>query len=487
MAFNTLEYLEAGNVDFVHRLTDYDYKNLINYVSNSDRRINIINGFLPKLKDTKPHFCFEIIYDIDEFENDAIYILNTYYNLESFTKEQLENIINNTIYGFSYLEKHFTEIINKYSKDMNFILKYLFYNLDKSIELLKQLSIHPNLHTRFLFMKYLLTNHSQYINLFYDDITKYLTSETLQEFEQISFFKDYMEMPEVCELAYICFENNNYHTWEKFKEFILQNYQYNELAYHLLNYKKDYISEKSYYLVENKNGIAEFNKDPDTLFSTSLNYRLNILNRYAEKVSEELLSAYSQQLIYFQNEGKLDEVYKKIEIYGLSRNLSAYVDKYLSISNNHTYEFLKEGSTASCYRLGDYVFKLVRTKWSYEENLCPNLYLILPNLEENFIREDRGIVLAGIEVQKYLARSAKNIPKEIFSYFVEELKRLGYYSTDTLINGPCGDNCKLLDSYLDSGNLNPPEWFKEYPLVLIDRDRIYKTDNPYPRQLRQDY
>ena len=42
MAFNTLEYLEAGNVSFVFSLTQYDYKNLIRYVRESDRRINII-------------------------------------------------------------------------------------------------------------------------------------------------------------------------------------------------------------------------------------------------------------------------------------------------------------------------------------------------------------------------------------------------------------------------------------------------------------
>ena len=76
MAFNTLEYLEDGNVDFVYRLTQYDYKSLIRNVRQSDRRINIIKGFLPKLKDSKPSFCFEIIYDIDEFIDDARYILS---------------------------------------------------------------------------------------------------------------------------------------------------------------------------------------------------------------------------------------------------------------------------------------------------------------------------------------------------------------------------------------------------------------------------
>ena len=249
-------------------------------------------------------------------------------------------------------------------------------------------------------MKYMLLYNSQSIDLFYEDITKYLTSETFQEYEQLSLFKDYMDMEEVCELAYIFFNHNiDYFTWKKFKQFILDNYQYNELAYRLLHFKMEHIDGSAYRVVENKIGIEEFNRDADTLFSTSSNYRLDILNRYSEKVSKELLDSYVRQLIYFQHDGSLDDAYRKIEVYGLGRKLATYVDKYLSLSCNHTYSFIESGSTASCYRIGDYVFKLVKTKWSYEREICPNLYIILPNLEEEFIRDDDGIVLSGIEIQ----------------------------------------------------------------------------------------
>ena len=67
MAFNTLEYLEKGLVDFVYNLTEYEYTKLIKYVRNSERRLKIVKGFLDKLRDSKPYFCFEIIYDMDEF------------------------------------------------------------------------------------------------------------------------------------------------------------------------------------------------------------------------------------------------------------------------------------------------------------------------------------------------------------------------------------------------------------------------------------
>jgi len=394
--------------------------------------------------------------------------------------------LNNSSLGINYLKEHIEEIINKFQKDLDFVFKFMFNNLDECLELLKMLSLHSDLHIRYLFMKYLLEQKSKFISLFYDDITKYLTSETFQELEQLSLFIDYMDMKEVCELAYICFEFNiDYVTWEKFKEFILSHYRYNELAYRLLDFKKQFFSNNSYQLVKNTEGIEEFNNDADTLFLTSANYRLDILNRYCEKVSKELLDLYRQQLIYFQKDGSLDYAYERIEYYGLGRKLEMFVDKYLSLSSCHTHNFIGAGTTASCYRIGDYVFKLVKTKWSYEQKICPDLYIILPNLEEEFVRANNGEVLAGIEVQKYLSRSAKSVSLEILIKFRDELKRLGYYSTDSLINGPCGDNCMLLDNYLDSGNLNPPDWFKEYPLVLVDRDRVYKLKNRHPKQLRQ--
>ena len=126
-------------------------------------------------------------------------------------------------------------------------------------------------------------------------------------------------------------------------------------------------------------------------------------------------------------------------------------------------------------------------KWSYEEVICPDLYIILPNLEEIFIRENEGIVRAGIEIQKYLELDAQDVPKEVWKQFKEELSNLGYYTTDTLINGVCGDNCRMLDSYEESGNLDAPEWFKQYPVVIVDRDRIYRKRNIYPKQLRSSY
>ena len=483
MSFYALDYLEQGKVDFVYNLTQYDCNSLINYVRKSEKRSVIVNKVLPLLKDTRPQFCFEIIFDMQEYSKEASYILHKYYTYNSFSKDQFEKLINNSSIGKTYLEENFDSFLNLFKDDLDFILEFLFNNMTNCMDMLKKLSLHANLHIRYLFMCYLVKNHKEKIHMFYDEITKYLTSYTYYEGEQLTLFLEYMKMEDVSDLACLIFENG-LPSWNKIKKFILANYEYNDLAFCLLREKKVTISENSWKYEENKLGIDEFNKDADTYFSTANKYRLRILNKYSSKVSDMLLEEYKKYLSYFKNEGEQDRRYYDIDNYGLSRKLQSYVEKYLSLSKNTSHSFLEEGSTASCYRIGDYVFKLVIAKHSYEEIICPDLYIILPNLEEDFVRNNEGIVLAGIEVQKYLPKDAKNVPKPVFSDFYKELNRLGYYTTDTLIGGVCGDNCRLLDHYSDADVINPPSWFKEYPLVLVDRDMVYKLENKSPKQLR---
>lgn len=492
MAFNTLEYLEAGKVNFVFEVTSYDRKQLISWIRESERRVSIVNGFLPKLKKKLPNFCFEVIYDIDEFREDAMTLLKKYSPLnkflQSFTKEFFISFITNSSLAFEYFEQNFDQILIYFQDDLVFVFDFLFKNFDQSFSLLKKLSIHSNLHIRYLFMKYLIQNKFDYIGYFYDDITRFLTDETYENFEQLSFLPKQMSVDDVCDLAFVIFdEKKDYELWLKFKEFILNNYPYNDLGRRLLKLKEEPIGESSYRLVKNQEGIKEFSQDSDRLFQTASQGKPEMLKHYSATISKELLEAYKRKLIYFKQNGILDNSYIHLEAHGLGHDLTLFVEKYLDLSQEKTYEFLGNGSTASCYRIGDFAFKLVRFKWSYEQQICPNLYLILPNLEEKFIRDDKGIVLAGIEVQKYLSRSAEDVPLHIFSRFQEELNRLGYFTTDTLINGKCGDNCRMLDSYKDSSNPNPPTWFKEYPVVLVDRDRVYENGNRYIKQLGSSY
>lgn len=483
MAFNTLEYLKNGKVDFVYQCTPYDYKGLIDNVRKASNRIEIINGFLPKLKADLPSFCFDVIYDIPEFAKEAYELLD----IKKLTPEMLYNVLYNSPLGIKILDENFDVFLSS-SADKNYfdhVVKYAFDS--NNIALLHRLSRYSDLHTRYLFMEHLIKNHSNQIDTIYDDITKYTTSITYEPYEQLTLLPELMNPEDISKLAVLLLASNREKDYKKLKEYILKDYKYNYLARELLD-PKWVVDPSTHKYLNNPDQLKKerfFNKDADILFKTSFDYRFSIYLRHRTKISQELLDEFVHRIRYFMKEGeniRLESIYLR----GLGQLLEEWTEKYMELSQNKEYGFVGGGTTCDCYRIGDYVIKLVNTKWSYEDIICPNLYLIAKNYEEIYLRGNDGIIAGGLEVQKYLTRRADNIDPKYFRYFDLALNRLGYRRTDTLTNGICGENTMLLDTYLDADCPNPekvPVWFREYPLVLIDRDRIYPKDKEYIREL----
>lgn len=475
MAFNTHEYLRDGKVDFVYHQTPYDYKHLIESVRSAENRIEIINGFLPKLKENLPNFCFDIIYDIPEYADEAYELLN----IKNVTPEMLNNLLYNSPLGIKILYEFFDTFVSSESY-FDYIVKYAFDSNNE--ELLHRLARYSNLHIRFLFMNYLVKNHPDKINTIYDDITKYTTSVTYEPYEQLTLFPIPMDSRDISKLAVSLLTSNRLKEYKKLKELILKEYKYNYLATELLtnNYNNNPDSKKK---------KREFNKDADALFTTSANFRYAIYMSYKDKVSKELLDDFANRIKYFLGK-EIDYRLEDIYYCGLGGLLEEWTEKYMDLSKSKEYGFVGKGTTCDCYRIGDYVIKLVRTKWSYEDEICPNIYLIAKNYEEIYLRDKNGIVDGGLEVQKYLTRRADNIDSKYFRYFDLALDRLGYKRTDTLTKGSCGENTMLLDTYRDADCKDPekvPVWFRQYPIVLVDRDRIYPKDKEYIKQLRGGY
>ena len=498
MSFNMLDYLRDGNVDFVFRLTKYDNESLIKTVRKSQNRIEIINGFLPKLKESLPRFCFSVIYDIPEFADDA----SELFNLNRMTPEMLYNLLNNSPLGIKVLYENFDTLLlnDKDNKYFEYIVKYAFESNNK--KLIHKLSRYLDLHIRYLFMDYLINNHADKIDEIYDDITKYTTSVTFEPNEQLTFFPILMNSEDISKLAVLLLINNRKDDYDKLKDFIIKEYKYNNLASELLTlpFIEDSTREGVFVVDRKREAIQEdaFNKDSNILFVTSADYRFHILFKYKDRIKQELLDEFAYKMRYFLENPRIDKYsinqnksdLMKIDNCGLSSLLESWTEKYMELSQSREYGFVGGGTTCNCYRIGDYVIKLVQTKWSYEDVICPNLYLIAKNYEEIYVRDKNGIVIGGLEVQKYLTRKADNIDPKYFRYFDLALDRLGYMRTDTLTKGPCGENTMLLDTYLDADCPNPnrvPVWFKQYPLVLVDRDRIYPKDSVYIKQLRSGY
>ena len=494
MAFNSLEYLKNGNVEFISNCTQYDYDCLIRNIRKAPDRVEIINGFFSKLKDRLPVFCFRIIYDIPEFANEAYEL----FDIKKVPVEMFKSILQNSPLGLRVLYENFDTI---FSPDLGFhkcIFEYAFSSNNK--ELLHRLSRHSNLHIRYLFMKYLIENHPVQIDILYDDITKYTTSFTNELYEQLTFIPQLMDSEDIAKIAVLLLGSGRKDDYKKLKDFILKNYEKNHLACELLTMPYKNVSP-GVYISDNEKGEMQkkvFNEDADTLFITAANYRFHILYNYSASISKELLDEFAHRMRYFLEFPLLDrfcseqtEYYLKgIDYSGLGHLLETWTEKYMDLSSSKEYGFLGGGTTCNCYRIGDYVIKMVKTKWSYEDVICPDLYIIAKNYEEIYVRRSDETVASGLEVQKYLSRTATDIDPKYFLYFDRALEELGYKRTDTLIHGRRGDNTMLLDTYRDADCRDPeklPDWFKECPLVLVDRDRIYPKDKEFIKEIRENW
>ena len=403
----------------------------------------------------------------------------------------LSNFLHNTPLGIKILYENFDYFLSSSidKKYFDNIVKYAFDS--NNVGLIHKLSRYTDLHTRYLFMDYLIRNHANQIDSIYDDITKYTTSITYEPYEQLTFLPKLMNPDDISKLAVLLLTHNREADYKKLKDYILKDYKYNYIASQLLT-DEWLVDPETHILLNDPNRDMkekEFNKDANELFRTSADYRYAIYLSHKAKISQELLNEFAYRIRYYLKEDKthnLESIYRC----GLGQLLEKWTEKYMELSQSKEYGFVGGGTTCDCYRIGDYVIKLVKTKWSYEDVICPNLYLIAKNYEEIYLRDKKGIVDGGLEVQKYLTRRADNIDPKYFRYFDLALDRLGYRRTDTLTKGTCGENTMLLDTYRDADCPNPekvPVWFRQYPLVLVDRDRIYSKNKIYIKQLRNGY
>jgi len=498
MSYSPVERLRNGNVDFLYDFLPYDRQTLQERIRGLTDRLTIVQAFYEKAKDISPSFCFEIIYDMDEYSGETLQLMEKYTWLE-FTGEKINNLLNNTLWGENYVYENIEKFLVKDEKIFSLIFDFIFSNAKRYNDWIIYFSKHMNLHYRFLFIQYVIEKQpNEFHNICGDDLSKVVTNHTGLENEQLTLLPEKMSSEDLSKITHDLYESNlDKSFYIELKEFLLNNYTENDLAEYLLRYKQKFVDEggTSYRLVKDEEGIAEFKTDADRLYTTSRNYQFHVMKDFSNLLSKKLVDEFEYYNKFFPKSKRKGEFFPPIsKMYsnGLFKEVKRCVDTYFDLSKDKTYEYINSGSTSDCYRIGDYIFKLIRVKWSYEDIICPNLYLIIKNFEEIYLRDKYNHVSCGLEVQKFLKKSPRELPdiQDHVIWLEKALESCGYVYYDRFLSREWGDNIGLLDSYKDADYKNPeelPKVFKKTPIVIIDRDRIFRTDNNRPKILRESY
>ncbi len=469
MAFNFVDVLKVGKIEYLDRiLTKEDLNSVCDLIRKSAFKVLIIKMCESDF-DNHPYFWMDVIYDVDEFFWKSLYMREKYNY--PFTTQQYKNILYNSKYGEEYIYYHFFEIL---ALDMKFLNTLFLYIMEKSLKkefwmdfLLKN----EDLHVRALSMIIIIQQYPQLLSYYGSDITLYFTNSVGSVNSQTSLFLEKMNVQDVSLIAYNLFICGYLELFRQAKEFLFQNYEQNYLAYHLFEgCNKPFKSRQK----------EEIENDLERYFLTDAKMQFTMYRNYADNLKQQILDDFRNRLrVLNQLDDSCLNRFQKAYFYELGRKLELYIAKYLDLSKSKKIGKIGEGTTCYSLRLGDYLLKLCDTKWSYEDIICPDLFLIVKNLEQDYVRDDSGIVLCGLEVQPYLKRKVKDVPSIYLDYFSDTLKQLGYFLNDRMISSKWGDNVRLLDSYkdADTNDINSlPKWFKDYPIVLVDRDRVYPID-----------
>lgn len=463
-----VDYLIDGDIDFMDRLSGQQLDFVADEIKKSPYKKNILFNSFEIMVEKYPSYAFKITYDIPEYRDywsrflrDDYSILLDYKFLLFFLLigDWTFNIVNEKLMYLVLENKDTIFAIIRYSQRTN------------DFRLLEILKNHWNMKVRALFMSELLDVSPDLFKVIYEDVVDYFVR--CDEGNDIELMEE-CYVSKIASLILMYFKDEKLYL--KIRDFIICKYSNNTLAAELDKYGK---------LIEEVNPLNKeyLVNDIDTLFRTSKNYKYVLFTKYGDYLSKDIYDEFARQIKPFAeiDEGIIADIFKN----GLGDNFLKYVNKYLQLSTGaKVISDVGRGSCTRTFRIGDYVIKCSNKKWSFEDNICPDSYLVLKNLEEDIVRNNKGQVTGAIEVQKYLSKPLLVTEWESIFNFQKAFQEAGYYIKDRLVDEEYGPNCRHLEDYRDADCENPeilPDWFKDDPVVLVDRDLVFSLNNTNPK------
>lgn len=464
-----VEYLIAGDIDFMERFSTEQLEYLVHEIRISPYKNNILFNSFKEIAKMYPVYAFKITFDMPEYKEYWLRYFRDDHNILLDYKFLLLFLLSGD-WAVNFVNEKLSAIVLGNKESLFAIIRHA--ERTGNFKLVNTLKNHWNMKIRSLFIIELLDAFPNMFNLIYDDVTEYFVKYDNNGKEIEIIEENYVS--KIASLVLLHLKDEELYL--KIREFILQRYSSNTLAAELDRYGK---------LVASVNPLNReyLINDIDTLFRTSKNYKYVLFNKYGRYLNKDIYEEFERQIKPFTEID--DEMIADIFKNGLGDKFLEYVDKYLQLSTGaKVISDVGRGSCTRTFRIGDYVIKCSNKKWSFEDSICPDSYLVLKNLEEDMVRDSKGQVTGAVEVQKYLSRPLLVSEWQSIFNFQKAFQEAGYYIKDRLVDEEYGPNCRHLEDYRDADCENPeilPDWFKEDPVVLVDRDLVFSLNNTNPK------
>lgn len=453
--------LLEGKIDSFNKLSSEIRDQICERLTFYNLREQVMEKIFSTFSSMYPEYTFRLVYNLPSYEEFCKSYLDKDISIMQ-NNRFFHNFIDSSSWAVDYVDKNMDRIIKINLENIFSITRYGFYNGRK--DWIERLANHDNMRIRQHFMHTVIDDFPYH---FYDTFPDVIGSSV--KLDENGKIIEKIDEEYITKIAVLAVTNlNDCELFLKIKEFILGNYPKNTLAslMDLTGLNEDNEKLQSLLL-----------EDIDRLFTTSSDYKWQLYKYYRTYLSDDVVILFSKKINPFADI-YTEDVMETISMNGL-------LDDFLSLA----YEFLERSTGTKCvskagsgscsfaYRIGDYIIKFSDKKYSSEEEICPNSYLIAKNFAEIIKRNDYGKVTGAVEVQKFFSRKVLDTQKELLENWLNAFKEEGYILEDNLVGGIGGPNCFYLADYHDADTEDPeslPEWFKKDPIVLVDRDLVYK-------------
>lgn len=456
-----IDKLLDGNVNFFKYLSGKEAKNVIEYVSCTKSRNEIVEKCFDRLAEEYPAYAFLLVYNMEEYEEFCTEYLNN--NIGVLLQEDFFHIfIGSAKWASKYVYEHLNILVMANSELIFIIIKHCICSGDRAM--LEKLLYSSNFTTRGIAMYELIDSYPSLFFKFYENVIDYMASRN-EKGEIVAI----IPMEQACRIAFSVIDKGlDVEKFDEIKEFIFNNYDRNILA-SLLGGRHTELG------VEPVEYWDVIERDMTRYFLTSKDFKYELYKRGKNIIDREIYDEFDAKIDPFI---KIDEeIVEHIFSVGLGDKFLESVDRYLEISTgSKEIRNLACGSCTRTIKIGDYVIKCSDNKWDVSEE-PPQMFLFAKEYVVEYARDGLGIITGAIEVQKHFSRAVDVSEKELIDNFFKTAREYGYEIDDSVMGFQNTPNLFHLDNYTEALNYEQydlPEWFKKEPVVWVDIDLIHK-------------